>query len=144
MIKSVKYLKKEYENLITINEEKMFKNNIDWKISSIKSANERSTRIKLFDTILQYNSCLEVIKKIEKIKMINDKSEIIKVSSGLNQKSELKSLIKYIISFHDYQNFNFEYANSICRGSLMINLYKNHISIEDLSNFFNYLNEKKK
>lgn len=143
MIKSIPYLKKEYENLITINEEKMFKNNIDWKISSIKSANEKSTRIRLFDIILQYNSCLEVIKKIEKIKMINDKSEIIKISSGLNQKSELKSLIKYIISFHDYKNFNFEFANSICRASLMLNLYKNKISIEDISNFFKYLDEKK-
>ena len=143
MIKSITYIKKEYENLITINEEKMFKNNIDWKISSIKSANEKSTRIRLFDIILQYNSCLEVIKKIEKIKMMNDKSEIIKVSSGLNQKSELKSLIKYILSFHDYQNFNFEFANSICRASLMLNLYKNKISVEDISNFFNYLDEKK-
>ena len=143
MIKSIAYIKKEYKNLITINEEKMFKNNIDWKISSIKSVNEGSTRIRLFDIILQYNSCLEVIKKIEKIKMINDKSEIIKVSSGLNQKSELKSLIKYILSFHDYQNFNFEYANSICRALLMLNLYKNKISVEEISNFFNYLDEKK-
>ena len=143
MIKSIAYIKKEYKNLITINEEKTFKNNIDWKISSIKSVNEGSTRIRLFDIILQYNSCLEVIKKIEKIKMINDKSEIIKVSSGLNQKSELKSLIKYILSFHDYQNFNFEYANSICRALLMLNLYKNKISVEEISNFFNYLDEKK-
>ena len=143
MIKSIAYIKKEYENLITINEEKMFKNNIDWKISSIKSANEGSTRFQLFDIILQYNSCLEVIKKIEKIKMMNNKSEIIKISSGLNQKSELKSLIKYIISFHDYQNFDFEFANSICRASLMLNIYKNNISVEDICNFFNYLDEKK-
>ena len=143
MIKSVTYIKKEYENLITINEEKKFKNNIDWKIASIKSANEKSTNIRLFDAILQYNSCLEVIKKIEKVKMYNDKSEIIKVSSGLNQKGKLNSLIKYIISFHDYQNFDFEFANSICRASLMLNLYKNNIAIEDLSNFFNYLDEKK-
>ena len=75
--------------------------------------------------------------------MINDKSKIIKVSSNLNQKNEMNSLLKYIISFQDYQNFNFEYANSICRASLMLNIYKNNISIKDLSNFFNDIDEKK-
>mgnify|MGYP002622861730 CR=1 FL=1 len=144
MIKKVNILQKDYESLVTINEEKMFKNNIDWKIPSIKSAYEKSSHIKLYDIILQYNSCLEVIKKIENLKMINNKTEIMKVSSDLCKKSEINSLIKYIISFEDYQNFNFEYANSICRATLMLNLYKNNISIKDLLNFFNEIDEKKK
>ena len=143
MIKRVDILQNDYESLVTINEEKMFKNNIDWKIPSIKNANEKSTHIKLYDIILQYNSSLEVIKKIEQIKNENDKSNIIKVSSNLNQKNEMKSLLKYIISFQDYQNFDFEYANSICRASLMLNIYKNNISKEDLTNFFNDIDEKK-
>ena len=76
--------------------------------------------------------------------MINNKTEIMKVSSDLCKKCEINSLIKYIISFQDYQNFNFEYANSICRATLMLNLYLNNISIKDLLNFFNEIDEKKK
>ena len=145
MIKQVNILQNDYDSLIAINEEKMslFKNNIDWKIPSIKNINDKSQHIKLIDKILEYNNNLEVIKKIEEIKMINDKSKIIKISSNLNQKTEYKSLIKYIISLTNYQNFDFEYANSICRAYLMLNIYKNNISIKDLSNFFIDLDEKK-
>ena len=146
MINQVSILQNDYNSLITINEEKMslFKNNIDWKIPSIRNEYEKSKHIKLIDIILLYNRSLEVIKEIEEIKNDNDKSRIIKISSNLQQKKiELKSLINYIISLQDYHNFDFGFANSICKASLMLNLYKNNISIESLSNFFTDFDERK-
>ena len=143
MINIVDSLKKDYESLVSINEEKTseYQNNIDWKIPSIKNVNEKSSHIQLFDIILQYSSSLEIIKKIDSIKMTNDKSKVIKLSSHFQ--GEFKSLIKYIISLQNYQNFNIETANSMCRASLMLKIFKNKISIEELSNFFKDLDEKK-
>ena len=145
MIEKNKILKKDYESLLILNEEKMFKNEIEWKIPSIKNPNENSKEIILYDIILQYNNSLHIIKKIEKLKMENNKAKIMKISSNLNKKNknELKGLINYILSFVNYQNFDFDFANSICKASLMWNLYKNKITFDDLCNFFNNFEEKK-
>ena len=146
MIKKVEDLEKDYKSLETINKEKMslLRNNIDWNVPEISKDIDQSDYLKLYDLILKYNSSIEVITKIDKKKLESNKEEIIKISSNIEQKYELKSLIKYIISFENIKDFDFEYAKEICRASLMLNLYKNNIPMEYLSNFFYYLNEKKK
>ena len=78
------------------------------KFHQLKNINEKSSHIKLYDFILQYNSSLEVIRQINEIKMTNDKSKIIKLSSDFKRNKEFKTLIKYIISLQNYQNFDFE------------------------------------
>ena len=145
MIIEFNNIKKDYESLVSINEEKMClkKNIIDWKIPLIEKNNEKSSHIKLLNFILQYNSSLEVIRQIDEIKMTNDKSKIIKYSSNLQRNNEFKSLINYIISLQNYKNFDMEIAKSICRAKLMLKIYKNNISQDELINFFSNLDEKK-
>ncbi len=145
MIIEFNNIKKDYESLVSINEEKMClkKNDIDWKIPLIEKNNEKSSHIKLLNFILQYNSSLEVIRQIDEIKMTNDNSKIIKFSSNFQRNNEFKSLINYIISLQNYKNFDIEIAKSICRASLMLKIYKNNISQDELINFFSNLDEKK-
>ena len=145
MIIEVNNIKKDNESLVSINEEKMClkKNIIDWKIPLIEKNNEKSSHIKLLNFILQYNSSLEVIRQIDEIKMTNDKSKIIKFSSNFQRNDEFKSLINYIISLQNYKNFDMEIAKSICRASLMLKIYKNNISQDELINFFLILMKKK-
>ena len=148
MIKEVDNLKKEYKDLVSANKENMplYKNNIDWKIPSIKNLKniyEETPHMKLYDLILQYNSSLEVIRQINEIKNSNDKSKIIKLSYDFKKNEEFRTLIQYINYIKNYQDFDFEYANGICRASLMLKLYDNNISHNDLINFLNNIDEKK-
>ncbi len=145
MIKEVDNLKKQYKDLVSANKEDMslYKNNIDWKIPSIKNIYEKKPYMKLYDPILQYNSSLEVIRQINEIKNSNDKSKIIKLASDFKRNEEFRTLIQYINYIKNYQDFDFEYANGICRASLMLKLYNNNISHNDLINFLNNIDEKK-
>ena len=142
MIKKSKIIKKNFDSLLTLNQEKKFKNNLEWKIQ-IKNQNHKE--ISLYEIILQYNNSLHIIKKIDSLKMENNQEKIIKISSDLNQKNkhDLKGLLKYILSFNNFQDFDFEFANSICRAALMWNLFKNQIKFEDLCDFFKNFEQKK-
>ena len=100
--------------MVSICEEKWLKNNnIDWKVSIIKNNNEKSLHIKFIDSFLQHSSSLEILKKIEEIKMSNDISKIMGLSTEFQKNHEFKSLLKYIISLKNYQEFDFKYTNRI-------------------------------
>ena len=115
MIENVNIINKDFESLVSICEEKMalYKNNIDWKVPVTKNINEKSPHIKFIDSILQYSSSLEILKKIEEIKMSNDISKIMGLSTEFQKNHEFKSLLKYIISLKNYQEFDFKYTNRI-------------------------------
>ena len=63
--------------------------------------------------------------------MSNDISKIMGLSTEFQKNHEFKSLLKYIISLKNYQEFDFKYTNRIWRTCLTLKIYKNRISRTD-------------